>query len=204
MTRATKRRRSNAGVRAEIILIAVAWWAIAAAGPAAAAQTVTADGNGNGVTDTWGIDDNNDGQLDRLLIDGDENGVAEVWATTSGGRFISIWLDTSLDNVYDSVLVPYYATGTSSLSQRVLWRDGDQNGLWESAYYDGQMDAYYEWVLVDTNFDGTGDTWQGNVAPAGYGAADEAARRVAALGAFQILVAGNVPIFGPLAWPVGG
>ncbi|MBA2314899.1 MAG: hypothetical protein H0V87_05885 [Chloroflexi bacterium] len=67
-----------------------------------------------------------------------------------------------------------------------------------------QLDQYFEWVLVDTNADGAAETWRANVGPPGHTATDEAARQVAALSAFQILQGGGVPIFGPLAWPVGG
>lgn len=201
MTRLTNGRARG---RAGITLVAGALAAVAAVGPAAATQILTADGTGNGVTDTWYFDDNDDGLLDRVLIDANENGLADAVAATRGGLILSVWLDTNGDAVYDAALVPYYAPGTSSVMARVLWRDVDQNARWENAYYDGQLDPHYEWVLVDTNYDGSADTWAWNVAPRGHGAADEAARQVAAVGAFQILVGGNVPIFGPLAWPVGG
>jgi hypothetical protein len=87
----------------------------------------------------------------------------------------------------------------------MVWRDVDVNGLWENAYYDGQLDGYFEWVLVDTNFDGAGDTWAQNAAPAGRTAVDELARQIASIEAVNILTSGNVPVFFPSSTiPLGG
>ncbi len=160
------------------------------------------DFSGDGYTDTWLLDDDGDGSIDRVLIDNDGNGVAELLGYASAGVAIVSYVDSNNDTVYDVALQPIYSSGVQVGSQ--VWRDADQNGAWENAYYDGQLDGYFEWVLVDSNFDGAGDTWYANTAPAGYSATDEAARQVAAVGAFNILAAGNVPIFGPVAWPLGG
>jgi hypothetical protein len=184
------------------VIVAGALW-VASPG-AARAQTVleSTDQTGNGYIDTWAMDDDDDGWIDRILIDANENGQAEVVAVFSFGTATGAWIDANLDLVFDMMLQPSYANGV--IVGRTLWRDADQNGRWENAYFDGQLDGYFEWVLVDVNLDGAGDTWAQNVAPAGYSATDEMARQVAAVTAFQILQGGGVPIFGPLAWPVGG
>lgn len=181
--------------------------ALSAVGTAAAYTVLfTGDQTGDGVADTWMLDDNGDGRVDRVLVDGNQNGLAEVQlVVNANGVAIAAWVDSNLDHVWDLVVEPYYANGgTGALEAKMLWVDADQNGAWESRYWDGQLDGYFEWVLVDGNRDGWADTWLANSAPPGRSATDAIARQVAATSAFNILVSGNVPIFGPLAWPVGG
>ena len=175
----------------------------------AAAYTVldAADQNGNGVADSWTVDDTGDGRVDRLLIDGDENGRCEFEMPVDiNGRALSQWFDTNLDGYWDTVLVPYYANGGVGAQVAVLvWRDVDANNLWENAYYDGQLDGYAEWVMVDTNFDGAADTWRGNAAPVGRTATDELARNVSGIEAVNILRNAGIPVFFPTTTiPLGG
>lgn len=174
----------------------------------AAAFTVlfTGDQTGDGVADTWMLDDNGDGRTDRVLVDGNQNGLAEVQLLVNANNVVvAAWIDSNLDNRWDLVVEPWYANGgTGALVGKMLWVDGDQNGAWERRYWDGNLDGYFEWVLVDGNLDGWADTWLANSAPRGLSATDVIARRIGATTAFGILVGGNVPIFGPLAWPVGG
>lgn len=165
-----------------------------------------ADQTGDGVADTWTLDDNGDGLVDRLLVDGDQDGTAEVeLRVNAAGVVTAAWIDSNLDHVWDLVLQPWYANnGTGALVGKMLWQDFEQNGAWERSFYDGNLDGYFEWVMVDGNLDGSADTWLANSAPPGRSATDAIARQVASISAFNILVSGNVPIFGPLAWPVGG
>ena len=181
--------------------------ALATVGTAAAYTVLyTGDQTGDGVADTWMLDDNGDGRTDRVLVDGNQNGQAEIQLlANANGAVIAAWIDSNLDHFWDLVLEPYYANGgTGGMVAKMLWVDADQNGAWEKRYWDGNLDGYYEWVLVDGNGDGSGDTWLGNSAPRGLSATDVIYRNVGATAAFNILVGGNVPIFGPLAWPVGG
>jgi hypothetical protein len=143
------------------------------AGGLTSAQTLmrTIDWNGNGIADGWSYDDNDDGVIDRLLIDRNEQGLAEVVIYASGGRATSIWADLNLDDIMDGVIefkVGANGTGYSTW----FWLDADENGRWENAYYDGESDGYCESVLVDTDFDGSADTWRDNVAPLGQTATD--------------------------------
>lgn len=196
-----ERRHGRDGALRAIALIAGALVPMAATAPAAA-QTVieTADLTGNGVVDTWTLDDNNDGWVDRMLVDANEDGVAELSMSVSGGLATALWIDTNIDHVYDFVVQNHHANG--ALVGTTIWRDGDQNGAWENAYFDGQLDGYFEWVLVDSNYDGAADTWVGNTAPPGRSATDEMARQVASQSAFQILVNAGIDVFGPGAWPL--
>jgi hypothetical protein len=174
-----------------------------------AAYTIldAADQNRNGVVDSWTVDDNGDGRVDRLLIDGNENGACEVEMPVDiNGRAVSQWFDTNLDGYWDAVIVPYYANGgVGAQVATMIWRDVDENNVWENAYYDGQLDGYAEWVMVDTNFDGAADTWRANSAPAGHTATDELARNVAGIEAVNILRTAGIPVFFPTSTiPLGG
>lgn len=166
-----------------------------------------ADLNGNGVADSWTLDDNGDGQVDRLIADGDEDGSCEVEMRVDVNRRIaSLWVDTDLDGYYDVVLEPYYADGGRGAHvANMVWRDADRNNRWENAYYDGQLDGYAEWVMVDTDFDGIADTWRANAAPPGRTALDEVSRTVANVGAINTLHAAGIPVFFPVSTiPLGG
>jgi len=167
----------------------------------------SADQTGNGYVDTWLLDDNGDGRADRMLIDGNENGVAEIILVVAGNGFVSgIWMDASLDGYWDTVIEPHYANvGTGAMVGKMLYRDSDQNGRWENAYYDAQLDNYYEWVMVDSNFDGAADTWVANSAPAGHTATDQLARQVANTAAINILHTAGLSVFFPVTTvPLGG
>jgi hypothetical protein len=183
---------------------------IALAVPAAAgAYTVllAADWSGNGIADSWSLDDNGDGSADRILIDGNENRYAEmVMASNANGVLYAIWMDSNEDGTWDAVLEPYYASGgTGALVAKLLWLDADQNGRWEHAFYDAQLDNYYESVMVDTNRDGSADRWVANVAPAGRTAVDGMAGRAAVAGSIDILHAAGLSVFYPISTiPLGG
>lgn len=197
----------SARTRHGIALASAVLLAIAAVGSVAGFTILlTADQTRDGVPDTWMMDDNADGLADRILVDGNQDGTAEVeLGVNTAGVATVAWVDSNLDHYWDLVVQPYYANnGTGAMVGKMLWHDYDQNGAWEHRYYDGQLDGYFEWVMVDGNGDGSADTWLANTAPPGRSATDAIARQVAATSAFNILVAGNVPIFGPLAWPVGG
>lgn len=181
--------------------------ALAVVGPATGFTIIqTADQTGDGVADTWTLDDNGDGRVDRLLVDANQDGTSEVELGVNAAGVVTVaWVDSNLDHHWDLVVQPWYANnGTGAMVGKMLWHDYDQNNAWERRYYDGQLDGYFEWVMVDGNGDGWADTWLANSAPPGRSATDAIARQVASIGAFNILVGGNVPIFGPLAWPVGG
>ena len=193
--------------RAVAVLSAVAL-TLTVAG-AAAAYTIldTSDMSGNGIADSWTVDDTGDGRVDRLIIDGNEDGRIDIaMVVDAAARNAALWVDSNVDGGWDAVLVPYYANGgTGAQVAAMIWRDIDQNGRWENAYYDGQLDGYYEWVLVDTNYDGAGDRWYGNAAPAGHTATDELARQVATTGSINILAAAGIPVFFPSGTiPLGG
>lgn len=122
------------------------------------------DLSGNGVAETWIYDDDGDGQLDRVLFDGDENRIVEMVLYVAAPRIIAAWLDRNQDGFYDYVVEPsYYTNGTGWWS--TLWVDSEQNGLWENVYYDEFNDGHFEWVEVDSNYDGSADTWFTTVAP---------------------------------------
>lgn len=166
---------------------------------AAATIVQTADQTGDGYADSWTLDDNGDGIADRLIIDGNQDGTIEISASfTSDARAIVVWVDTNLDGYWDLVLEPQYANqGTGARVAQILWRDFDQDGRWENRYYDGQLDGIYEWVMVDTNFDGVADNWRGNAAPQGRSAVDEIARDVASVGAVNILHSAGLQVYFP-------
>ena len=168
----------------------------------AATIVESGDMNRDGYYDYWGIDDNGDGIIDRTLLDFGNDGRAEVEMQGQGSVLYTALIDTNFDAVWDTALQPAWVNG--SVTGWTSWRDWDQNGRWENAYFDGNNDRYAEWVMVDSNFDGAADTWQANSVPAGYTATDVIARDVGAMVAFDNLVKFGVPIFGPLAWPVGG
>lgn len=192
-----------------VIAVAASSALLLASTATAAAYTVldAADQTHNGVSDSWTIDDNGDGRVDRLVIDGDENGSCEVELRVDiNGRSASLWIDSNLDGNYDAVLEPYYANGgTGAQVATLIWRDVDGYVGWENAYYDGQLDGYAEWVKVDTDFDGTADTWRGNAAPPGRTAIDELARNVASIEAINILRTAGIPVYFPVTTiPLGG
>lgn len=194
-------RRSGAVLAAVVLTVATAG--------TAAGYTIlnTGDQSGNGIADSWTLDDNGDGRVDRLVMDSNEDGQIDLTlGVDAAGRSYGVWIDSNIDYRYDAVLVPYYANGgTGPQVASMIWRDVDVNGLWESAFYDGQLDGFYEWVMVDTNADGTADTWHGNAAPAGYTATDELGRQVASIGAVNILHAAGIPVFFPSGTiPLGG
>lgn len=154
---------------------------LAAPGAARGYEIIQAmDGTGDGVADLWTLDDNGDGIVDRLVMDSNQDGVVEVTVGyDTNGRITALWLDTNMDHFNDSVLVPYYANGgTGAQVASLIYSDVDQNGLYEHAFYDSQLDGYYEWVAVDTNADGVGDAWRGNLAPAGHTATDQIADQI--------------------------
>ena len=178
--------------------------ALAAVAQSALAATIieSGDSNGDGFYDYWGIDDTGDSVIDRTLLDYGNDGRAEVVMYGQGPVLHSAFLDANLDGLWDTVVQPSWANG--AITGWIFWRDADQNGRWENGYFDGNNDRYAEWVMVDSDYDGVADTWGANSAPAGYSATDVIARDVGARVAFENLVKFNVPIFGPLAWPVGG
>ena len=181
--------------------------ALAAVGPAKGYTIIqTADQTRDGVTDVWTLDDNGDGRLDRMLVDGNQDGAAEVVLAVNPAGVVTVaWVDSNLDRYYDVAVEPWYANnGTGAMVGKMLWQDYDQNGAWERRFWDGNLDGYYEWVLVDGNGDGWAEQWLANSAPRGRSATDAMAQHMGQMTAFNILVGGNVPIFGPLAWPVGG
>lgn len=162
------------------VATAVAVFVLAAA-PVVAASTVLAsyDQNGNGRVDTWLVDDNGDGVTDRMIVDGNENNYGEAQVFYGGNLPTWLTLDANEDGSNEMTMQPVYWSN-GALRGRTMWSDQDRNGRWENGYYDGDLDGIYEWVCVDTNFDGVADTWKGTSAPAGRGALDNmAARNVA-------------------------
>lgn len=155
------------------------------------------DGNGNGRVDTWLMDDTGDGRADRLVVDGNENNYAEAIVYYGASGLPSwIYMDAAEDGWYESTTQPVYWSN-GALRGRTVWTDMDGNDRWENGYFDGNLDGIYEWVCVDTNYDGLADTWRGNAAPAGRGAVDEMARRVAANNAITILQNAGISVFFP-------
>lgn len=165
----------------------------------AAATTVlgTYDQNGNGRADTWLVDDNGDGATDRMIVDGNENNYGEAQVFYSGNFPTWATLDANEDgsNEMTTQLV-YWPDGTHRGT--TMWSDQDANGRWESGYYDGNRDGIYEWVCVDTNFDGVADTWQGTAASPGSGAIDNMmARNVAFRNWIDDMHRRGLPVFFP-------
>ena len=152
-----------------------------ATAPVVLAMTVlgTYDQNGNGRADTWLVDDNGDGVTDRMIVDGNENNYGEAQVFYAGNLPTWITLDANEDGSNEMTMQPvYWSDGT--LRGRTMWSDQDRDGRWENGYYDGDLDGIYEWVCVDSNFDGLADTWKGSAAAPGRGAIDDmTARNVA-------------------------
>lgn len=194
--------------RSVVLIMALSLIVVASRSAAASSHCTSADQNGNGVAESWACDDSGDGFSDRLIIDGNEDGTTDIDGTYTarGERVVVVWIDTHLDGRWDLAWQPLYANqGTGAMVQQVLWHDFDQNGLWENRYHDGQLDGVYEWVMVDTNFDGVADTWRGNAAPAGRSATDAMARQAASVGAVNILHAAGIPVFFSASTiPMGG
>lgn len=143
-----------------------------AAVPAMAATTLGAyDQNGNGRADTWLVDDNGDGVTDRMVVDGNENNYGEAQVFYSGNLPRWVTLDANENGSNELTMQPVYGADGSHRGT-TMWSDQDANGRWESGYYDGDRDGIYEWVCVDTNYDGVADTWQGTAAAPGRGALD--------------------------------
>ena len=176
--------------------------------PVAAATVLgTYDQTGNGYADTWAMDDSGDGVADRLIIDADEDGQADIELFANAyGTTAYLAVDSSGTNSYDAWLFPYYANGGAGPQvHSLIALDVNEDGLYENSYFDGQMDGYYEWVFVDTNYDGAADTWTGNSAPHGYTAVDEVARNVARIESVNILRTAGIPVFFPSGTiPMGG
>ena len=177
---------------------AIAAAAIIAGTAAAGTYVLWYDQNANGIADTWLVDDDgNTNTAERMLIDNNENNYAEmqvVYATT--GQINSIWLDAEENGSYELMVQPAYATGGQVIG-RSLWYDPEADGRWNIGYYDGNLDGYYEYVCVDTNYDGVADSWTYNSAPAGRSATDDIARRVAAANWVNGMHARGLAVFFP-------
>lgn len=156
--------------------------ALTLAGPAAAGTYIYwYDQNANGIADTWLVDDDgNTSTAERMLVDSNENGLVEMQMTyDTVGRLGAVWLDAEENGGYEIMVQPsYHAAG--AIIGRSLWYDPEVDGRLNIGYYDGNLDGYYEYVCVDTNYDGVADTWTWNTAPRGQSATDDIARRVAA------------------------
>ena len=139
------------------------------------------DHNGNGIPDTWLVDDDgNTNTSERMVIDSNENGRVELQVLNdANSRITSLWLDPNEDGAYEIVAQPVFAA-YGAIVGRYLWYDSQQNGRFEIGYYDGNLDGYYEYVCVDRNYDGVADFWAFNTAPRGRTATDDIARRISA------------------------
>jgi hypothetical protein len=185
-------------VRRSLATLVVATAALTIASPVAAATyLIWSDQNGNGIADTWLVDDDgNTSTAERMFIDSNENGRVEAQAVYTGGWITGIWLDAEEDGRYEILLQPAYAANGAMIG-RYLWYDPDLNGRFEIGYYDGNMDGYYEWVCVDSNYDGAADTWLMNTAPRGRSATDDIARRIAAANWVNAMHARGLSVFFP-------
>lgn len=167
---------------------------------------IGADMTGNGVADTWLLDDDGDGTADRMRIDANESGVAEaeLGIDDNGVMFVA-WLDANLDGIWDSVVEPVFASSGTAIIGKTLWLDANQDGLWENRYYDSDLNNYYEWVMVDSNYDGVADVWRGNSAPAATAAPAVVAGQLQSVGAVNVLHGLGLSVFFPSATiPLGG
>ena len=156
--------------------------ALALAGPAAAGTYIYwYDQNANGIADTWLVDDDgNTSTGERMLIDSNENGLVELQMTyDAAGRLGGIWLDAEENGGYEIMVQPSFHAGGAIIG-RYLWYDPEVDGRLNIGYYDGNLDGYYEYVCVDTDYDGVADRWTWSTAPRGQSATDDIARRVAA------------------------
>jgi hypothetical protein len=182
--------------------------ALVVAAPVQAATVMAFyDQTGDGIGETWVMDDNGDGSADRIIYDPDQDGVLDVELYGNAfGTTAYLLVDTGGAQTYDLALVPYYSNnGGGAQVASLMWRDFDENGRYENAYYDGQLDGYYEWTMVDATGDGTADTWYASTAPRGYTAVDELARNVARIESVNILRQAGIPVFFPVGTiPLGG
>jgi hypothetical protein len=173
--------------------------ALAVASPVAAwTYLLTYDQNGNGIADTWLVDDDgNTNTAERMLVDANENGRVELQMPyDANNRITSLWLDPNEDGGYEIVAQPVYNAG-GALIGRYLWYDQGQDGRFEIGYYDGNLDGYYEYVCVDSNYDGVADFWTSNTAPRGRTATDDIARRIAAANWVNDMHARGLAVFFP-------
>ena len=169
-------------VRRSIAVLLAVTSAATVAGPVAAGTYISwYDQNANGIADTWLVDDDgNTNTAERMLVDSNENSWAETQVVyDASGRVTAVWLDAEENGGYEIMVQPSYSAG-GALIGRSLWYDPGTDGRLDIGYYDGNLDGYYEYVCVDTNFDGLADTWTWNTAPRGRSATDDIARRVAA------------------------
>lgn len=169
------------------------------AGPVAAGTYVLwSDQNGNGIADTWLVDDDgNTNTAERMLIDSNENGRVELQALFSTATQIgSVWFDPDENGGYEIVAQPVYAANGAVIG-RYLWYDANQNGQFEIGYYDGGLDGYYEYVCVDNDYNGVANYWTYNSAPAGRSATDDIARRIAAANWVNAMHARGLAVFFP-------
>ena len=186
-------------MRRAIAALAVGTALLAIAGPVAAGTYIYwYDQNANGVADTWLVDDDGNGNTaERMLIDNNENGWAEMQVLNdTNSRITSVWLDADENGGYEIMVQPSYSTN-GALIGKSLWYDPGVDGGLDVGYYDGNLDGYYEYVCVDTNYDGVADTWTSNTAPRGRSATDDIARRVAAANWVNGMHARGLAVFFP-------
>jgi hypothetical protein len=154
--------------RARAVAISVALVALVAFTGSAAGYSilVQSDLSGNGRAETWLIDDTLDGRADRLIADANEDGYIDGWVNYDGlGRPATAWADLNYTGKYEMVVQPVYGTSGTAVGQ-YWFSDANEDGRFENIYWDGQLDGIYEQVMVDTNLDGSADTWRQSVAPA--------------------------------------
>jgi hypothetical protein len=186
-------------MRRSIAALVAVTAAVALAGPVLAGTYIYwYDQNANGIADTWLVDDDgNASTAERMLVDNNENGWAEMQVLNdASGRLVSVWLDADENGGYEIMVQPSYAAGGAIIG-RSLWYDPETDGRLNVGYYDGNLDGYYEYVCVDTNYDGVADTWKYNTAPAGRSATDDIARRVAAANWVNGMHARGLAVFFP-------
>lgn len=185
--------------RSTVVLALTALLLLAASPVAAGTYLLWYDMNGNGAADTWLVDDDgNANTAERMLVDNNENGRVEMQAIygAGGGRIEKVWLDADENGGYEIMVQPSYAANGAVIGKS-LWYDPEVDGRLNVGYYDGNLDGYYEYVCVDTNYDGIADTWTWNAAPAGRTATDDIARRVAAANWVNGMHARGLAVFFP-------
>ncbi len=165
--------------RSTAVIVAVAMVLTMASPVAASTYIGYYDKNGNGTTDTWLVDDDgNTSTAERWFLDNNENGYVEMQVQyAANGLITGIWLDAEENGSHEILVQGAYASNGAVIG-RYLWYDPNTDGRMDIGYYDGDLDGYYEWVCVDTDYDGVANQWTANTAPRGHTAVDTIARNV--------------------------
>lgn len=107
------------------------------------------DGYGN-----WFLDANSDGIYEDIRVDINFDGTYEVrYLFDSSGALT--WMNFNHGgSAYQEVWADFRWSGF------MLWYDSNEDGFFETLYYDAGRDLDFEWYLLDSNGNYSDDSWQ--------------------------------------------